>query len=352
MGMNFEILIENNGFLTVSNFFNQKMNIKEIKVKAVLTKSGLPDAEWAVNPYVGCAFGCKYCYAAFIGRWKHPGEEWGEFVDVKINAPEVLKIELEKMGKKLKSKNFGSIFFSSVTDSYQGVEAKYQITRQCLQVLADFGYEGEISILTKSPLVCRDIDIFKKLKNASIGLTITSLDDSVSRFLEGNAPSVSSRIGALKELHNADIPIYAFVGPLLPYFTARADKLENLFTELKNSGAAEVYIEHINLSPKIRERLVFKGGQTCYLIEAEKNIGIPDAARIKFYAARLYDNIYQCMMELSEDAYVKREENKLRPACVTKRAIVQGCITREAALCDKGCHLIDIVLANIQKIRS
>ncbi|MFA6375810.1 MAG: radical SAM protein [Candidatus Paceibacterota bacterium] len=231
------------------------MKIKEIQVKSVLTKSGLPDAEWAVNPYAGCAFGCKYCYAAFIGRWKHPKEEWGGFVDVKINAPEILKVELEKLGKKFQSKNFGSIFFASVTDPYQGVESKYEITRQCLRVLADFGYEGEVSILTKSPLVCRDIDIFKRLKNTSIGLTITSLDDEVSRFLEGNAPPVSARIEALKKLHLAGIRTYAFVGPLLPYFTARADKLENIFAELKNSGVAGVYIEHINLSSKIRARL-------------------------------------------------------------------------------------------------
>jgi len=231
------------------------MEIKEIQVKSVLTKSGLPDAEWAVNPYAGCAFGCKYCYAAFIGRWKHPKEEWGGFVDVKINAPEILKVELERLGNKFQSKNFGSIFFASVTDPYQGVEDKYEITKKCLRALADFGYEGEISILTKSPLVCRDIDIFKQLKNASIGLTITSLDDKVSRFLEGDAPSVSARMEVLKKLYIAGIHTYAFVGPLLPYFTARADKLENLFAELENSGVTGIYIEHINLSPKIRVRL-------------------------------------------------------------------------------------------------
>jgi DNA repair photolyase len=251
-----------------------------------LTKSGLPDAEWVVNPYVGCAFGCKYCYAAFIGRWKHPDGPWGEFVDVKINAPEILKGELEKLEKKFKSKNFGSVFFSSVTDPYQGVEAKYQITRQCLQVLADFDYKGEVSILTKSPLVCRDIDIFKKLKNASIGLTITSLDDAVSRFLEGNAPPVSLRIGALKELHDAGIPTYAFVGPLLPYFTARADKLENIFAELKNSGVSEMYVEHINLSSKIRERL-FE-----YLAKTPELIPYFQKARTDEYRQNLNKIIY------------------------------------------------------------
>ena len=262
------------------------MKIKEIQVKAVLTKSGLPDAEWVVNPYVGCAFGCKYCYAAFIGQWKHPKEEWGGFVDVKINTQEILKAELERLGKKLESKDFGSIFFSSVTDPYQGVESKYEIIRKCLRVLADFGYEGEISILTKSPLVCRDIDVFKHLKNVSIGLTITSLDDDVSRFLEGNAPPVSARIDALKKLHHAGIRTYAFVGPLLPYFTACADKLGNLFAELENSGVARIYVEHINLSPKIRARL-FE-----YLSKTPDLIPYFEKARTNEYRQNLENIIY------------------------------------------------------------
>jgi len=230
------------------------MKIQEIKVKSMLTKSGLPDADWVVNPYVGCQFGCKYCYATFIGRWKHPGEEWGEFLDIKINAPEILAQEIEKMAKRFKNKNFGSIFFSSVTDPYLGLENKYQITRKCLEVLANFGYKGEISILTKSPLVVRDIDIFKRL-NIDVGITISTIDDGVVKFLEGNAPPASLRIKALTELHDNGISTYAFVGPLLPYLVAREDKLVELFSELKKAHIKKVYIEHINLSPKIKERL-------------------------------------------------------------------------------------------------
>lgn len=164
-----------------------KLKIKEIQVKSVLIPSKLPGADWVVNPYVGCSFGCQYCYAAFIGRWKHPGEKWGEFLDVKINAPEVLEKELLKLEKKHQSKDFGSILFSSVTDPYAGPEAKYKITRKCLQVLADFGYQGEAAILTKSPLATRDIDLFKKL-NVAVGFTVTTLEDKVVRFLEGSAP--------------------------------------------------------------------------------------------------------------------------------------------------------------------
>src|SRR3990172_6515096 len=104
-----------------------------------------------------------YCYAAQIARWKHPQEEWGTYLDVKVNAPELLNSELGHLEKRFDSKDFGSVFFSSVTDPYNGMEAKYKLTRKCLEVLADFGYLGTVSILTKSSLVLRDIDILKRL---------------------------------------------------------------------------------------------------------------------------------------------------------------------------------------------
>jgi len=230
-----------------------KINI--IKAKSVFTKSGLPGSNWAINPYNGCLFGCMYCYAAQIARWKHPGEEWGSFLDVKINAPELLNEELKKLEKKYKTKNFGSVFFSSVTDSYVGTEAKYQLTRKCLEVLADFGYEGNISIQTKSPLVTKDIEVLKKLKDVAVGFTVTTLDDKVSSYLEVMAPPVSFRIQALKQLHDAGIATYAFIGPLLPCFTNDARKINELLDELQKVGVSEVWFEHINLNPRIKERL-------------------------------------------------------------------------------------------------
>lgn len=230
------------------------MKIREIEAKSILVKSNLPDADWVVNPYLGCQFGCKYCYAAFIGRWKHPGEEWGGFLDIKINAPALLKRELEKLEKKHESKNFGSIFFSSVTDPYLGLEARYGLTRKCLEALVEFGYKGKVGILTKSPLVTRDIDLFKKLKS-EVGLTVTTLEDKVVKFMEGYAPPASARIKALKKLTERDISTYAFIGPLLPHFVTRKEKLEKLLRAVKRAGVKSVYIEHINLSPKIKERL-------------------------------------------------------------------------------------------------
>lgn len=229
--------------------------INLVQAKTILTKSGLPGADWVINPYNGCLFGCMYCYAAQIARWKHPNEEWGTYLDVKINAPELLKEELAKLERKLKTKNFGSVFFSSVTDPYVGMETKYKLTRKCLEVLADFGYGGSISIQTKSPLVTRDIDILKKLKDTAVGFTVTTLDDKVSCFLEVKAPPVSSRIAALKELHDSGISTYAFIGPILPYFVNDKNRLNEILHELQRVGVKEVWLEHINLSQKIKARL-------------------------------------------------------------------------------------------------
>lgn len=234
-----------------------KINL--IKAKSILIKTNLPGADWVINPYNGCLFGCMYCYAAQIARWKYPKEEWSTYLDVKVNAPQLLKQELEKLHQKLirqpADKNFGSIFFSSVTDPYVGMEAKYKLTRKCLEVLADFGYRGNVSIQTKSPLVTRDIDILKKLKDVTVGFTVTTLDDKVSRFLEVKAPPVSVRIKALKELHQAGISTYAFIGPILPYFISREKDINELLDQLQKVGVGEIWFEHINLSSKIKSRL-------------------------------------------------------------------------------------------------
>lgn len=265
-----------------------KINI--VEAKSIFMKSGLPGTDYVINPYNGCLFGCMYCYAAQIARWKHPNEVWGTYLDVKTNAPELLKKELTNLEKKLKTKNFGSVFFSSVTDPYVGMEAKYQLTRKCLEVLADFGYKGNVSIQTKSPLVTKDIDVLKRLKDVTVGFTITTLDDKVSRFLEVMAPPVSARIQALKILHEAGIPTYAFIGPILPHFINSEEKINQLLDKLQEVGVREVWFEHINLSPKIKSRLFdFLKKESPELIPEFEN------ADTEEYRERLEKIIYKAM---------------------------------------------------------
>ncbi len=229
--------------------------IKEIQAKSILSPSTLKDVDYdySCNPYVGCRFGCVYCYASFMGRMVgKKTSDWGNFVYAKMNAPDLLRKEVPKL------KNHGRgkvIWFSSVTDPYQGLEAKYQLTRKCLQVLVEDNFQGEVSFLTKSDLVLRDIDVLKQLKNVEVGLTVTSTDDSISRYFEKYAPPVSARLKALKKLHQEKIKTYAFVGPLLPHFMANKDELDKLFVSIHEAGVREIYFEFLNLSTYIRNRL-------------------------------------------------------------------------------------------------
>lgn len=231
------------------------MDFREIQAKSILSPCGIPGIDYVINPYTGCRFGCTYCYASFMGRFlKDKGvKDWGQYVYAKVNAPELLMKELPK----LKAKGKGlEIFLSSVTDPYQGVEAKYQLTRKCLEIIRDYGFEGAISILTKSNLVLRDIDIFKKLKNVAVGLTVTSYNDSISRYFEKYAPNVTDRFDALETLNKNGIKTYAFIGPLLPHFVAFEVELEKIFKKLSKIGTKDIFIEHLNLSKYIRTRLI------------------------------------------------------------------------------------------------
>lgn len=231
------------------------MDFKEISAKSILTPCGIPGIDYVINPYIGCRFTCKYCYASFMGRFVGKKvKDWGEYVYVKMNAPQLLKKE---MARKLRNKGRGmELFLSSVTDPYQGVEVKYKITRKCLQILADFEFAGVLSILTKSNLVTRDIDVLKRFKIATVGLTVTSTDDVISRYFEKYAPPVSERLKTLKTLNSQNIKTYAFIGPLLPHFVAKPDELEKIFKKLVEVGTYDIFVEHLNLSSYIRGRLI------------------------------------------------------------------------------------------------
>jgi len=230
------------------------MMVKVVEAKTVLVRSKLPGAEFVVNPYTGCAFGCQYCYASFIGRFV--GEQvdnWGHYVYAKINAVSVFEAELARVRRDGRAP---SILLSSVTDPYQGVEKKYRLTRGILEALAREPYPGVVSILTKSPMVLRDVDLLRQLPRAEVGLTVTTTDDRLSRFLEVRAPLASRRLRTLAELHAAGIQTYAFLGPLLPHFRYDPGALDAAFAGIAQTGVSSVFVEHINLRPYIKRRLL------------------------------------------------------------------------------------------------
>lgn len=186
------------------------LKVNEILVKNIITKSNLPDADYVINPYVGCSHSCIYCYARFMKRFSRHDEEWGRFVDVKINAPDLIRIKPKDFQDK-------HIFISSVTDPYLPQEKKYQITRKILEKLVEA--QPRVDIQTKSDLILRDIDVLKKLKHCRVGITITTLDDTTRKEVEPFTASVQNRIKALKVLKENGIKTYVFIGPIFPYLT-------------------------------------------------------------------------------------------------------------------------------------
>lgn len=187
------------------------MKIQTIQCRSVLTKSNLPKVDYCINPYVGCLHACVYCYSRFMKRFTGHSEPWGHFLDVKVNAPEVLAKELAKGPKR------GVVLLGSVTDAYQPLERKYRLTRAILEILLQHNFP--ISVLTKSDLVLRDLDLLKQFSDCEVGLTITATDENVARHLEPHTSTPQKRIKALETLHQNGIVTYAFIGPILPELT-------------------------------------------------------------------------------------------------------------------------------------
>ncbi len=203
------------------------MKIREIKAKSILSKSQIYD--YALNPYVGCQHGCIYCYAKFMKRFTGHKEKWGEFVDVKINAPELLASEVKK-------RKIGRIWISGVCDPYQPLERRYMLTRRCLEILSEEGWP--FTVQTKSPLVLRDTEILRRAIDAEVGFTITTADEKIRKIFEPGAPPSSKRIEALDKLHSEGIKTFAMMAPMLP-------GVERLVTALKGK-VQYVIIDRLN----------------------------------------------------------------------------------------------------------
>jgi DNA repair photolyase len=181
------------------------MVIREICARAALSKSKI--YEYTVNPYGGCQHACAYCYARFMKRFSGHQEPWGEYVDVKINAPDLLEKEIAR-------KRPGRVWISGVCDPYQPLERKYELTKKCLEILID--HDWPVTIQTRSVLVLRDLELLKRSRTVEVGMSVTTADDCIRRLFEPRAPSIPARLDALQKLHSAGIRTFANVAPALP----------------------------------------------------------------------------------------------------------------------------------------
>ncbi len=214
------------------------MIIKEIQSKSILSASKV--YPYVINPYTGCQHNCVYCYAHFMKRFTGHKEPWGQFVDVKMNAPGLL-------GREITRKKKDRVWISGVCDPYQPLEAKYTLTRQCLEILA--ANDWPVTVQTRSPLVLRDMDILQKGVDFDVGLSITTADDDIRKLFEPYAPPIRERVRALDELHRAGIRTFVMIAPILPKAESLAEilvgKVDTVILDRMNYHYADwVYRKH------------------------------------------------------------------------------------------------------------
>jgi DNA repair photolyase len=283
---------------------------------------------WSINPYVGCAFGCAYCYARYAHRWvldRHATENpehadlqaahdrmppWLAFerrIFVKQNAADVLRKTLRHGSAKHTALLRGeTIVIGTATDPFQPAERRFRVTRSVLEVLAD--HPGlQICIITKSPLITRDIDLLRRINrhsSLSIHLSLISLDRELARRIEPRAPTPEARLRALARLRESDVETGINVMPVLPAITDDPADLERLVQAVGERGASYVNACALRLRSTARAR---------YLPFIEQEFP---------HLAKRYRATYANDHHVSE-AYSQRLREQMRALC-EKHGVVYG----------------------------
>lgn len=186
-----------------------RLRITEVECKTILNRCSMPFADYTLNAYQGCAFGCTYCYVPIMRRRFRLEDEqpWGGWVQVKINAPEVLRRQMQQVPMDAR------IAIGTATDSWQSIEKRYGIARRILEELAY--YPNPVRIVTRSPLLLRDIDILRRMVDVSIGVSLPTFDERARRIFEPNAPAIPGRIHLIQHLLEANLRVTLFWCPIL-----------------------------------------------------------------------------------------------------------------------------------------
>src|SRR5579872_1217559 len=207
----------------------------EIPTRSILnrTKPSMP-FQWTINPYRGCEFGCKYCYARYTHEFMEmDATEFEDKIYAKSAAAHLLRQELGRIDRKQ------HIAIGTATDPYQPAERRYERTRSILEVFAR--ERGRyLGITTKSDLVLRDLDLLREVARGNVvgvNLTITTLDEKLARLLEPRAPRPALRLETVRRLRAAGICVSVFPNPIMPGITDSERHLDRLARAARDAGA-------------------------------------------------------------------------------------------------------------------
>lgn len=190
--------------------------VREVAIRTLLEEAGPAHGRfYTLSPYVGCLIGCGFCYAqsrlAQLRRIARlPSAPWGSYVDVRVDAPEILRRELAHATPRPVK------FCPIVSDPYQAVERRHRLTRRCLGVLRDHGAEFPVLVLTRSALIADDLELIASLPAPHVGVSIPTLDDEVRKHFEPRAASIDDRLRILEAFGSRGVRTFAVVQPLLP----------------------------------------------------------------------------------------------------------------------------------------
>lgn len=186
------------------------VEVRQVAARSILTPANgrLGVYDFSVNPYVGCGFGCSYCYAAFFVPDERRAAEWGRWVDVKANALALLQKTRGVAGAK--------VYFGSVTDPYQPLERETGLTRSLLEFMVELKPQPRIVIQTRSDLPLRDLDLLRRFERLRVNVSLTTDDDAVRKRFEPSCLSIERRMEGLRKLKEAGLRTSACLSPLLP----------------------------------------------------------------------------------------------------------------------------------------
>ena len=209
---------------------------------------------WSLNPYMGCAHQCTFCYVrAFERRADRPsGDGYGSSIRVKTNVAEVLQRELAR-----KSWKGDLVAIGAATDPYQPAEGRYRLTRGCLEVLAEAA--NPLSIITRSPMIVRDVDVLADAASkaqVSATFSIPTLDDRVWRLTEPNTAPPRQRLRALTRLRDAGIEAGVGMAPILPGISDKPELLADVVKAARDAGATSIWTNVLYLRPGTREHFM------------------------------------------------------------------------------------------------
>ncbi len=269
------------------------MIIKKIQAKSLLRKHKRIDSWflscYGMNFYRGCTHNCVYCDGRSEGYYVEG--EFGEEVEVKVNAIEILSRELDPKRKRVPMKKCFMMVGGGVGDSYQAVEKKYQLTRQALELMLEFNLP--VSMLTKSTLIERDIDIFKEINErnrAIVSFSFSSVDDEISAIFEPGVPSPSKRLKTLAKFKHEGITCGMFLMPVIPFITDTPEQMENSVRKAKEIGVDFIIFSGMTLKEGRQKDYFFNVLKQYYpdLITEYQNIYQPNQwgqASDEYYAS-------------------------------------------------------------------